>query len=173
MTLTWWSLRGAQRRSNPEGSQPVRAIDSLMGTSSLPGEIVSGCRRTSGGDRRQVPATSVFENTPVAGHQCGIRHPRRGDDQPVSRVTMKYVWESVAFDRDLPLGHPVTLAQTLSWVASVHIFRHEPSAVADCAERALKICEEHAQLAIGKSEAALASTAAGLGGGGKDGRRAA
>ena len=110
MTLTWWSLRGAQRRSNPEGSQPVRAIDSLMGTSSLPGEIVSGCRRTSGGDRRQVPATSVFENTPVAGHQCGIRHPRRGDDQPVSRVTMKYVWESVAFDRDLPLGHPVTLA---------------------------------------------------------------
>jgi len=162
MTLTWWSLRGAQRRSNPEGSQPVRAIDSLMGTSSLPGEIVSGCRRTSGGDRRQVPATSVFENTPVAGHQCGIRHPRRGDDQPVSRVTMKYVWESVAFDRDLPLGHPVTLAQTLSWVAPVHIFRHEPSAVADCAERALKICEEHAQLAIGKPEAALASVAAGL-----------
>ena len=40
------------------------------------------------------------------------------------------------------LGHPVTLAQTLCWVALVHIFRHEPSAVADCAERALRICEE-------------------------------
>src|SRR5271169_4337505 len=26
------------------------------------------------------------------------------------------------------LGHPLTLAQTLCWVALVHIFRHEPSA---------------------------------------------
>ena len=41
------------------------------------------------------------------------------------------------------LGHPVTLAQTLCWAALVHVFRHEPSAAADCAERALKICEEH------------------------------
>jgi class 3 adenylate cyclase/tetratricopeptide (TPR) repeat protein len=41
------------------------------------------------------------------------------------------------------LGHPVTLAQTLCYAALVHIFRHEPSAAADCAERALKICEEH------------------------------
>jgi predicted ATPase len=41
------------------------------------------------------------------------------------------------------LGHPVTLAQTLCFVALVHIFRHEPSAAADCAGRALRICEEH------------------------------
>jgi predicted ATPase len=41
------------------------------------------------------------------------------------------------------LGHPVTLAQTLCWAALVHIFRREPPAAADCAERALKICEEH------------------------------
>ena len=41
------------------------------------------------------------------------------------------------------LGHPFTLAQTLCWAALVHIFRHEPSAVADCAGRALRICEEH------------------------------
>jgi class 3 adenylate cyclase/tetratricopeptide (TPR) repeat protein len=112
------------------------------------------------------------------------------------------------------LGHPLTLAQTLCWAAFVHIFRHEPSAAADCAGRALRICDEQriahfhayalcvggwalaasgesekglaqisqggdsyglgvsqhmllalqadAQLAIGKSEAALASAAAGL-----------
>src|SRR6202035_3042628 len=30
------------------------------------------------------------------------------------------------------LGHPFTLAQTLCWAALVHVFRHEPSAVADC-----------------------------------------
>jgi tetratricopeptide (TPR) repeat protein len=41
------------------------------------------------------------------------------------------------------LGHPVTLAQTLCYAALVHIFRREPPAAADCAERALKICEEH------------------------------
>jgi tetratricopeptide (TPR) repeat protein len=41
------------------------------------------------------------------------------------------------------LGHPVTLAQTLCWAALVHIFRHEPSAAADYAERALRISEEH------------------------------
>src|SRR6202011_3788965 len=40
------------------------------------------------------------------------------------------------------LGHPFTLAQTLCFVALVHIFRREPSAAADCAERALRICEE-------------------------------
>ena len=40
------------------------------------------------------------------------------------------------------LGHPLTLAQTLCWVALVHIFRHEPSAAADYAGRALRICEE-------------------------------
>jgi tetratricopeptide (TPR) repeat protein len=112
------------------------------------------------------------------------------------------------------LGHPYTLAQTLCWAAFVHIFHHEPSAAADCAGRALRICDEQriahyhavalcvdgwalgasgesekglaqiragldafglgvlqhmllalqadAQLAIGKSEAALASAAAGL-----------
>jgi predicted ATPase len=41
------------------------------------------------------------------------------------------------------LGHPFTLAQTLCWAAFVHILRHEPSAAADYAERALKICGEH------------------------------
>jgi hypothetical protein len=41
------------------------------------------------------------------------------------------------------LGHPVTLAHTLCFVALVHIFRREPSAVADYAGRNLKICEEH------------------------------
>jgi predicted ATPase len=41
------------------------------------------------------------------------------------------------------LGHPLTLAQTLGWAAFVHIFRHEPSAAADCAGRALRICEDH------------------------------
>jgi tetratricopeptide (TPR) repeat protein len=40
------------------------------------------------------------------------------------------------------LGHPLTLAQTLCFVALVHIFRHEPSAAAAYAERALRICEE-------------------------------
>jgi predicted ATPase len=40
------------------------------------------------------------------------------------------------------LGHPLTLAQTLCLAALVHIFRHEPSAAADCAGRALRICEE-------------------------------
>ena len=53
---------------------------------------ISGRRKASGGNRRQVPACGVVENTPVAGHQYGIRHPRRGDDQPVSRVAMKCVW---------------------------------------------------------------------------------
>jgi tetratricopeptide (TPR) repeat protein len=111
------------------------------------------------------------------------------------------------------LGHPYTLAQTLCCAAFVHIFRHEPSAAADCAGRALRICDEQriahfhayalcvggwalavsgesekglaqigqgvdgsggphqhillawqadAQLAVGKTEAALASVAAGL-----------
>ena len=41
------------------------------------------------------------------------------------------------------LGHPLTLAQTLCFVALVHIFRHEPAAAADYAGRALRICEEH------------------------------
>jgi len=41
------------------------------------------------------------------------------------------------------LGHPLTLAQTLCFVAIVHIWRHEPPAAADYAGRALKICEEH------------------------------
>jgi predicted ATPase len=41
------------------------------------------------------------------------------------------------------LGHPLTLAQTLCFVALVHIFRHEPPAAADYAGRALKICKEH------------------------------
>jgi tetratricopeptide (TPR) repeat protein len=41
------------------------------------------------------------------------------------------------------LGHPFTLAQTLWHAALLHIFRHEPSAVADYAGRILRICEEH------------------------------
>ena len=42
------------------------------------------------------------------------------------------------------LGHPLTLAQTLSLAAAfVHIFRHEPTAAASYAERALRISEEH------------------------------
>jgi tetratricopeptide (TPR) repeat protein len=41
------------------------------------------------------------------------------------------------------LGHPLTLAHTRCNGAFVHIFRHEPSAAADYAERALRICEEH------------------------------
>jgi tetratricopeptide (TPR) repeat protein len=112
------------------------------------------------------------------------------------------------------LEHPFTLAQTLCFAALIHIFRRDPSTVADFAGRALRICEEHriaqwhphavcaqgwalvvsgesekglaqigqgvdsygtgasqhillalkadARLAIGKSEAALASVAAGL-----------
>ena len=40
------------------------------------------------------------------------------------------------------LRHPLTLAQTLCWAALVHIWRHEPPATADYAERALRICEE-------------------------------
>jgi tetratricopeptide (TPR) repeat protein len=41
------------------------------------------------------------------------------------------------------LGHPLTLAQTLCYAALVHIYRHEPSAAADYAGRALRTCEEH------------------------------
>jgi predicted ATPase len=37
----------------------------------------------------------------------------------------------------------LTLAQTLCYVALIPIFRREPSAAADYAGRALKICEEH------------------------------
>src|SRR5262249_55098499 len=40
------------------------------------------------------------------------------------------------------LGHPLTLATVLGQGALVHIFRHEPSAAADYAERALTICEQ-------------------------------
>jgi class 3 adenylate cyclase/tetratricopeptide (TPR) repeat protein len=41
------------------------------------------------------------------------------------------------------LGHPVTLAQTLCYAARIHISRRDPSAVADFARSALRICEEH------------------------------
>jgi tetratricopeptide (TPR) repeat protein len=41
------------------------------------------------------------------------------------------------------LGHPLTLVQTPCWAALIHIFRHQPLAAADCAGRALRICEEH------------------------------
>jgi len=41
------------------------------------------------------------------------------------------------------LEHPLTLAQTLCFAACVHIFRDEAPAAADCAGRAMKICEEH------------------------------
>jgi predicted ATPase/DNA-binding winged helix-turn-helix (wHTH) protein len=40
------------------------------------------------------------------------------------------------------LGHSVTLVRALCYAALVYSFRHEPSAVADHAERALRICEE-------------------------------
>jgi tetratricopeptide (TPR) repeat protein len=40
------------------------------------------------------------------------------------------------------LRHSVTLVRALCYAALVHSFRHEPSAVADHAERALRICEE-------------------------------
>jgi tetratricopeptide (TPR) repeat protein len=75
------------------------------------------------------------------------------------------------------LGHPLTLATTLCWVALVHIFRHEPSVVADYAGRALRICEEHriahwhafalcangwALVASGESEKGLAQIGQGL-----------
>jgi predicted ATPase len=75
------------------------------------------------------------------------------------------------------LGHPLTLAQTLCWGALVHIFRHEPLAVADYAGWALRICEEHsiaqwqthalcahgwALSASGETEKGLAQIAQGL-----------
>jgi predicted ATPase len=75
------------------------------------------------------------------------------------------------------LGHPLTLATTLCWVALVHIWRHEPSAVADCAGRVLRICEEQriaqyhgialcvdgwALCASGESEKGLAQIGQGL-----------
>jgi tetratricopeptide (TPR) repeat protein len=75
------------------------------------------------------------------------------------------------------LGHPFTLAQTLCWAALVHVFRHEPSAAADYAERASRICEEQhiaewhalalcgngwALSASGKSEKGLARIGKGL-----------
>jgi tetratricopeptide (TPR) repeat protein len=77
------------------------------------------------------------------------------------------------------LGHPVTLAQALCWAALVHILRHEPSAAADYAGRALRICEEHriaqhqawadcelgwALSASGESEEGLAQIGQGLDG---------
>jgi hypothetical protein len=37
----------------------------------------------------------------------------------------------------------LTLVTTRCYAALVYIFRHEPSAAADCAGRALRICEEH------------------------------
>jgi class 3 adenylate cyclase/tetratricopeptide (TPR) repeat protein len=75
------------------------------------------------------------------------------------------------------LGHPLTLAQTASFAALVHIFRHEPSAAADYAGRALRICEEQriaqyhpialcadgwALAASGESEKGLAQIVGGL-----------
>jgi predicted ATPase len=71
----------------------------------------------------------------------------------------------------------VTLAHTLPFAALVHTFRHEPPAAADCAERALKICEENriaqfhayalcvdgwALATSGESEKGLAQIRAGL-----------
>src|SRR5207244_2208073 len=40
------------------------------------------------------------------------------------------------------LAHPLTLATVLCVGALIHIFRHEPSAAANYAGRALRICEE-------------------------------
>src|ERR1700758_856737 len=40
------------------------------------------------------------------------------------------------------IRHSVTLVRALCHAALVHSFRHEPSAVADHAERALRICEK-------------------------------
>jgi hypothetical protein len=85
------------------------------------------------------------------------------------------------------LAHPLTLAQTLYYAAQVHIYRREPSAAADYAGRALKICEEQrigqfhaialvhngwALCASGESEKGLAQIAQGAEkygpGGGRD-----
>ncbi len=75
------------------------------------------------------------------------------------------------------LGHPLTLAQTLCQTAFIHIFRREPPAAADYAERALRICEEQrianvrayalcargwALSACGEGEKGLAQIAQGL-----------
>jgi predicted ATPase len=75
------------------------------------------------------------------------------------------------------LGHPLTLGQTLCWAAVIHFFRREPSSAADCAERTLRICEEHritqypavalcergwALCASGESEKGLAQIAQGV-----------
>jgi predicted ATPase len=75
------------------------------------------------------------------------------------------------------LGHPVSLAQALCLAAFVYIFRQEPSAAADYAGRALRICEEQriaqfhaaalcadgwALAASGESEKGLAQIRAGL-----------
>jgi predicted ATPase len=75
------------------------------------------------------------------------------------------------------LGHPLTLAQTLCYAAFVHIFRREPPAAADYAQRALRICEEQriahlhgialcadgwALAAFGDSEKGLAQIAQGV-----------
>jgi tetratricopeptide (TPR) repeat protein len=77
------------------------------------------------------------------------------------------------------LGHPLTLTQALCFAALVHIFRHEPSAAADSAGRALRICEEQriapfhavalcadgwALAASGESEKGLAQIGQGLAG---------
>jgi class 3 adenylate cyclase/tetratricopeptide (TPR) repeat protein len=61
-----------------------------------------------------------------------------------------------AVKRAETLGHPFTLAQTLCWAALVHIFRHEPPATADCAGRALRICEEQ-RIALWQALALCAS----------------
>jgi len=44
------------------------------------------------------------------------------------------------------LRHHLTFAQTLCFAALVHIFRCEPAAAAECAGRALRICEEQSIL---------------------------
>jgi predicted ATPase len=77
------------------------------------------------------------------------------------------------------LEHPLTLAQTLCYAALVHIFRREPSAAADYAGRALRICEEQriaqyhafalcadgwARSVSGESEKGLAQIGQGVGG---------
>ena len=82
----------------------------------------------------------------MVGHLAGGR-PLPGEvvDHIVAKAdgVPLYVEELRAAVRSAEtLGHPLTPAQTLCYVAQVHILRREPSAAADYAGRALKICEE-------------------------------
>ena len=75
---------------------PVRAKPTLTRVI-----VVSARQRLSGGDSLQVTAGGVVENAPVAGHECSVRHPRGGNDQPISRVAMECLGKQRRLDCDL------------------------------------------------------------------------